>query len=326
MADINLGRLERVDLRKVWLGEASDFTPWLAREENLALLADTIGLDLAWEATEKDVGPFRADILCRDTATNSYVLIENQLERTDHSHLGQLLTYAAGLQAVTIVWIAKHITDEHRAALDWLNEITSKGVNFFGLEIELWKIGGSQVAPKFNIVSQPNGWTERIRNPAGGVNQLYLEYWSGFVEYVEEHSKMFPRRKPVAQAWMDFAVGRSNFLLQIAASVQKRYVYVQLALLEPNSKPNFRALFAERQAIEQEIGTSLKWSELDARKSCYISVYLENCDLNNQDDWERQFAWLLKYAEAFKRCFTPRVKALGSITAGVADTTLEPET
>ena len=114
---MKLGRLKKVDLREVWKTEAQHFTPWLANEENLALLGDTIGLDLECEAVEKNVGPFRADILCKDTANDSWVLIENQVERTDHTHLGQLLTYAAGLKTVTIVWIAQRFTDEHRAAL-----------------------------------------------------------------------------------------------------------------------------------------------------------------------------------------------------------------
>jgi hypothetical protein len=138
-----LGRLERVDRRTIWSSESSDFTPWLATEDNIAARGDAIEIDLEVEAQEKDVGPFRADILCKDTATNNWVLIENQLERTDHSHLGHLLTYAAGLQAVSIVWIAQQFTDEHRAALDWLNEITDGRFNFFGLEIELWRIGSS---------------------------------------------------------------------------------------------------------------------------------------------------------------------------------------
>src|SRR6476646_8369797 len=149
----NLGRLERVDLREVWPTEDGDFTPWLARPENIELLGDAIGLDLEVEAQEKEVGPFRADILCKDTATNAWVLIENQLERTDHSHLGQLLTYAAGLRAVTIVWIATRFTDEHRAAIDWLNEVTAEELNFFALEIEAWRIGNSAAAPKFNVIS-----------------------------------------------------------------------------------------------------------------------------------------------------------------------------
>src|SRR5882672_9937256 len=118
MSTPNLGRLRKVDLREAWSSENSDFTPWLAQEENLKLLGEAIGIELELEWQEKDVGPFRADILCKDTATDDWVLIENQLERTDHCHLGQLITYAAGLNAVTIVWIAERFTQEHRAALD----------------------------------------------------------------------------------------------------------------------------------------------------------------------------------------------------------------
>lgn len=144
-----LGRLERVNPRLYWGSEAAEFTPWLADEENIALLGETIGLELEVEAQEKGVGPFRADILCKDTLTGHYVLIENQLERTDHLHLGQLMTYAAGLDAATVVWVARQVTDEHRAALDWLNRITARDFNFFGLEVELWRIGDSPLAPNY---------------------------------------------------------------------------------------------------------------------------------------------------------------------------------
>ena len=129
---IKLGRLEKVDdIRgEVWQTEDKHFTPWLAEDENISLLGDAIGLSLEVEAQEQAVGPFRADILCRDIADDSWVLIENQLERTDHTHLGQLMTYASGLKAVTIVWIAKKFTEEHRSSLDWLNEITDDSFNF----------------------------------------------------------------------------------------------------------------------------------------------------------------------------------------------------
>src|SRR3989338_5471256 len=161
-----LGKLEKVDLRQIWQTEGQDFTPWLAREENLEMLGEVIGMELELEAQEKDVGPFRADILCKNTEDESLVLIENQIERTDHKHLGQLLTYAAGLQSVTIVWVAAKFTEEHRAALDWLNEITDKKFRFFGLEVELWKIGNSAAAPKFNVISKPNNWSKTVSDAA----------------------------------------------------------------------------------------------------------------------------------------------------------------
>ena len=154
-----LGRLKQVELRDIWGNEAQHFTPWLAAEENLSVLADTLDMELELEDQEMDVGQFRADILCKNADGGSWVLIENQLERTDHRHLGQLLTYAAGLHAVTICWIAKNFTEEHRATLDWLNEITDGRFQFFGLEIEVWKIGNSLPAPKFNVVSKPNDWS-----------------------------------------------------------------------------------------------------------------------------------------------------------------------
>ena len=153
-----MGRLERVELRDIWASEATSFTPWLARPENLAVLGEALNIDLELEAQERAVGPFRADILCKDTDKDRWVLIENQLERTDHTHLGQLLTYASGLDAVTIVWIAARFTEEHRSTLDWLNKITNESFRFFGLEVELWKIGNSPAAPKFNVVSKPNEW------------------------------------------------------------------------------------------------------------------------------------------------------------------------
>ena len=141
--------------------------PWLARKENLDILGQTLVIDLELEAQERPVGPFRADILCKDIGSDRWVLIENQLERTDHNHLGQLLTYASGLEAVTIVWIAAHFTEEHRSTLDWLNRITDGSFRFFGLEVELWRIGDSPPAPKFNIVSKPNDWSQSSPRPRG---------------------------------------------------------------------------------------------------------------------------------------------------------------
>jgi hypothetical protein len=156
--ELQLGKLERVDLRDSWPREDTNLTPWLAKQKNLKLLGASIGMNLERVENESRVGPFRADILCKDTATDSFVLIENQLEPTDHIHLGQLMTYAAGLDTVHIIWVAKSFNDEHRAALDWLNRITMEGFHFFGIEIELWKIGDSLPAPKFNIVCKPNDW------------------------------------------------------------------------------------------------------------------------------------------------------------------------
>lgn len=225
-----LGRLTRVDLRNVWVTEAADFTPWLARPENLAILSETLGLTLELEAQEKTVGPFRADILCKDIGTDHWVLIENQLERTDHTHLGQLLTNASGLEAVTIIWIAERFTEEHRATLDWLNRITDNSFRFFGLEVELWRIGDSPAAPKFNIVSKPNDWSHSVAQAARAIDESELsetrvtqrEYWAALNDVLDTISgPVSGNRKAQPQSWMAYPVGGSEFKLGQSRSAQK---------------------------------------------------------------------------------------------------------
>ena len=152
------------------------------------------------------------------------VLIENQLERTDHTHLGQLITYAAGLRAVTIVWVANSFTEEHRATLDWMNNITDTRFNFFGLEVELWRIGESPLAPKFNVVSKPNDWSKTVAEGASRpelneTQQLQLDFWTEFRTYAIEHAVSIKPIKPLPQTWMGLAVGRSGFRLAAIASL-----------------------------------------------------------------------------------------------------------
>ncbi|MYH62235.1 MAG: DUF4268 domain-containing protein, partial [Caldilineaceae bacterium SB0675_bin_29] len=160
MIQFDFGRLEQVELRTVWVSEDSDFASWLARGDSLALLGEAINMDLELEDMEGWVSPYPRGVICRSRGGGGYVVIENQLEHTDQSHLGQLLTYAAELKAVTMVWVAAEFTQEDRNTLNWLNEITNDNIQFFGLEVELWRIGDSPLAPKFYLVSKPAGWEE----------------------------------------------------------------------------------------------------------------------------------------------------------------------
>ena len=316
-----LGRLQQVDLRTAWISEAGGFTPWLAQEENLVLLGETIGIELELEAQEQSVGPFRADILCKDTATNHWVLIENQLERTDHLHLGQLLTYAAGLDAVTIVWIAARFTDEHRAALDWLNEKTEESVNFFGLEIELWRIGDSPPAPKFNVVSKPNDWTATVAGTARRIEttgitptkELQREYWEAFRQELLQHSFLKPQ-KALPQYAMYLSIGRSG--AQLMASVSAREPWIQAAVTFYDSKRDaqwFPLLLQQREEIDRELGAALPWDNPPyGYKEGRMAVRLHEADFHDRSDWPRQHAWLREKLEALHRAFAPRVKALPS--------------
>lgn len=315
--NVTLGKLEKVNLRKVWESEAGDFTPWLARENNIVLLGETIGIDLEVEAQEKSVGPFRADILCKDTLTDHWVLVENQLEKTDHIHLGQLLTYAAGLNAVTIVWIADQFTDEHRAALDWLNEITDSRFNFFGLEVELWKIGDSPLAPKFNIASKPNDWTKTIGSATtrmqtenlSDTKKLQLEYWTSFREYVSHHSQILRSQKPLPQHWTNFAIGRSHFHMSALVNTWENKIGVVLTLSGPDAKPHFHLLNADRDNIESEFGAGLEWRGNPDKKESGIWLRIDK-DPAQKNSWPEQHKWLLEQLEKFQRVFGPRIKKL----------------
>lgn len=312
----SLGRLEKVDLRAIWSSEASDFTPWLAQADNLKLLGETIGLDLDLESTEKPVGPFRADIVCRETIDGTWVLIENQLERTDHGHLGQLLTYAAGLDAVTIVWVAERFTDEHRAALDWLNEVTDENINLFGLEIELWRIGDSAVAPKFNVVSQPNDWIKRVaagRQQTGessDLDVLKIEFWTALQNYLQEQRSMLKSQKPSSNHWTNFAIGRTNFSLVAFVGMRDGYVGVALVLTGSDAKAHYHLLAREHKNIETEVGEALQWRELPENKQSDVSLYWRGIMPNDPTNWPTYHAWMYDKLEKFYRVFFTRVRTL----------------
>lgn len=314
----NLGRLTRVDLRHIWLNEASDFTPWLARPENLAVLAETVGLELELEAQEKNVGPFRADLLCQDLATGQWVLIENQLETTDHRHMGQLLTYAAGLHAVTIIWVAARFTEEHRAAIDWLNEITHDGFRFFGLEVELWRIGDSPAAPRFNIISKPNNWSRSVGKAARQIDEgeisdrraLQLRYWQAFADYLDEHRVGLRGRNPSPRNLMKFPIGRSGFFLCGKIIASSARIRAELYINHPVADVCFNLLQNQKEAIERDLGEPLIWEPLPDKDGCRLALEQVNPNILDEAQWPDQHAWLANALVRLDRVLRPRIAAL----------------
>lgn len=265
------------------------------------------------------MGPFRADILCKDIGTNAWVLIENQLERTDHSHLGQLLTYASGLEAVTIVWLAARFTEEHRSTLDWLNRITDDTFRFFGAEVELWRIGDSPAAPRFNIVSKPNNWNKLVAQAARAIDDselsdtksLQLAYWTALGGALMTKGGPFAKeRKPQPQSWMSYSIGRSCFGVNVSMVRPKRQIRAELYMSGSNAKAWFHLLHAQKVQIEREIGYSLDWEELPHGKDTRISVSLYDADVDRQSDWGRQHEWLAVRMNDIYRAFVGRVRGL----------------
>jgi hypothetical protein len=240
------------------------------------------------------------------------------LEGTDHTHLGQLLTYAAGLNAVTIVWIAREFTEEHRATLDWLNEITDDRFNFFGLEIELWRIGDSPVAPKFNVVCKPNDWSKIITDAAKRIDrgelteikQLQLEYWESLRKTLLERKSVIKPQKPLPQHWTNFAIGRANFYLVAMVNTRDSLIGCGLICSGPDAKSHFNLLFRDKKVIEEEFGTPLEWRELPDKKESQVFLRQHDVDPTDRDRWPEQNLWLKEKLERFHLTFAHRVKQL----------------
>jgi hypothetical protein len=310
---MKIGRLKKVDLRGIWAGEATDFTPWLAKEDNIALLSETVGIELEVISEEKSVGPFRADILCKSTIDDTYVLIENQLEKTDHNHLGQLMTYAAGLEAVTIIWISSKFTDEHRAALDWLNRVTDEKLRFFGIEIEAYQIGDSVPAPLFQMVSKPNDWTKSVQSEKAHTEltptkELNLEYWTEMRKYFEDSGTRLKTQKPSPQHWTNFSIGRSDFKMVVVSSVRDNFVRIEFLMDGNRSKDRFDIL---RDKYEEDsklkIDPSLVWDRLDDKIVC--GAFLKKTfDVSDKNDWPNQFSWIQENIEKMDAFFRPKIK------------------
>jgi len=327
---VKLGKVIQVDVRRAWPNEAAHFTPWLASPDGLELLQDSLGMDLEVEAVEQFVGPFRADILAKrtDTPDEHWVLIENQLEKTDHRHLGQLLTYAAGLKAATIVWIAQDFAEEHRAALDWLNEITSDAYQFFGLQIELWQIGNSDPAPMLNVLAEPNEWTREVKQSAEhSVSDLKLQqqrFWQGVRSVLLERKSKVRPQKAHPQHWADYRIGRADAWLSACVNKGKRNISVEFSFRGPPGKVWFDEMLAQKAEVEAKFGHALSWQRLDGRKQSRIALYRENTDPTNEGDWPAQQSWVVEQLERFYTIFQPYALALSDgneIQAHEADDT-----
>lgn len=316
-----LGRISTIAARDVWAHEASEFTPWLATPENMKELGDALGLgDLEIEAIEKDVGRFSADIVARDEG-GSHVLIENQLEQTDHRHLGQVLTYLAGLDGdATIIWIATRFLEEHRAAIDWLNTNTTERFDFFGVEIEVLRIGTSDPAARFNVVSKPNGWSRGVGLASRRISEtaitdtqlLYEKYWVALRDQyqISGFSERFP--KPWPRQWLPISIGRSGFRINFVLFREQKRVRIELYLSQKGDpeKSAYHQLLSDKNSIEREVGAALVWQELPGRMASRIAFDLENADISNVGDGPRQQQWLLGQLRLFRKTFSPRIRAL----------------
>ncbi len=309
---MDLGRLEEIkDLRKIWAHEALEFTPWLAKEENLSILGDTLGIDISLEETESSVGDFSVDILAKEAGTERKIIIENQLEDTNHDHLGKLITYASGKGADYLIWIVKRAREEHKSAIEWLNNHTDDDVSFFLVEVKVYRIGDSAPAPKFEIIQQPNNWAKEIKKVssssgdiANATHQSRLEFWSSFNNYAfntERFPREFRRRKPSTDHWMSLYIGSSECHLELLQQRSRSAVGVNL-LIDDNMEM-FREIYSRKEEIEKELGFKLKWDEKPGKKSSSAGIE-SRCDFSTSpEEREKYFEWFIETAIKMKKVF-----------------------
>ena len=316
---VDLGTIEQVDLREVWPHEAQDFTPWLA--ENLDKLGEALGLDLELQSAEAAVGSFSLDVLAHDLGSNRPVIIENQLEVTNHDHLGKLLTYAAGYDAYAVVWLTREFRDEHRQALDWLNQRTDEETQFFGVVVEAWKIDDSRTAPHFRPVAFPNDWQKRSSGrdeTTGGVkvserSERYRTFFQDLIDTLREEHRFTNARKGQPQSWHSFSSGTRGVSYNPAFSSPRGIARVEVYIDRGDHDVNkqlFDALEDRKEEIESEIPGAWEWERLDNRRACRISTIRTASIDDEQQVLEDLQRWMIEHLLAFKRVFTPYLKEL----------------
>ena len=313
MTQQEIGKIDNVAITSVWPHEANDFTPWLA--ENLGLLGEELGLELELEGTEVPVGNFSLDILATDAKSQRVVNIENQIASTDHTHLGQLLTYSAGKNAGIVVWIAKEFRDEHRAALDWLNEGTSDSLSFFGVEVQAVRIGDSLPAPLFRLAAAPNTWSKDVKESQGEVTptqEKYIRYWRPLLEELRRtHGWNIRTRNKGSSYSAGAGLGSARFgrTMRFTWDGEAR---VELEIKSPDkdwNKAAFELIEESRAQIEEELG-SMKWERLDNAKMSRVVASRPGYIDSSEEELDQIRTWMIEYVTRFRATFRPYLEAI----------------
>ncbi len=299
-----LSKLNKVDLRDVWGHEAIDFTNWLALPENLELLSTEIGVDIKLIQTEANVGKFSVDILAEEESSGRRIIMENQLEDTNHDHLGKIITYASGYDAEIIIWIVRKCREEHQKAILWLNEHTDEHISFFLIKIELWQIENSAPAPKFEIIVSPNEWAKAIKTDAVSgkltdTKSQQLDFWKKFKEHAQTKGAKIRLQTPRPQHWYDVSIGTSD--AHVSLTINSRENLLGCEIYISKSKDLFNFLSERKGEIEKEIGEPAEW--VDAAVASRIKIRKEVPGVFDQKEAENYFAWLYEKTILFQKVF-----------------------
>lgn len=307
---LKLGKLTEVNIRELWRHEQYDFSEWLSKDENLEMLSDEIGLTLTDVSKEVFVGSYRCDLVAKDETTGIKVIIENQLEATNHDHLGKLITYASGLDANVIIWIVKEAREEHRSAIEWLNNNTNKDISFFLMEIRAYKIEDSLPAPKFVIIEKPNDFVKTanasLNNRELSKSQAErLTFWNRFNEVLISKNKPFNVRKATTDHWYDVALGTSE--AHISITLVNKINSIGIEVYINDNKELFDKLYSEARAIQDELDFTMDWQRLDNKKASRIIYYISGLDFNNHENYDELISEVIDKVIVIRDSFRSRL-------------------
>lgn len=306
---MNIGKLKEVDIRNLWKNEERDFSSWLSKEENIEYLNDIIGLNLTDIRREEHVGSFECDIFAKDETSDINVIIENQLENSDHNHLGKIITYASGLGANVVVWIVKRAREEHRSAIEWLNNNTNDDVNFFLIELHAYTIGNSEPAPMFEVIEKPNEFIKNNKNTRVNANEKSLnraraeclEFWTEFNEKIENRGKPFNIRKANPHHWYNVAIGSSKSYISI--ELVNSEGIIRIGLYMKNDYEFFDKLFENKNNIENELGLKLDWDRECSGMVSRIKYNLKGLNYDDHSNYDELIDSTITIAHKMQKIF-----------------------
>lgn len=307
---MKLGKLKEVNIRKVWGHEQYGFSAWLSNEENINELGEILGLNLTDIKSEQFVGNYRCDIICKDEISEKVVLIENQLEATNHDHLGKIITYASGLDAAVVVWIVESARQEHASAIEWLNKHTDNTVDFFLLEVHAYQIGDSQPALQFKIVEQPNDFAKNIKSLSkiSEVGEVFaktmsnrLDFWTRFNEFIDNNGKPFNKHKATTDHWYNVAMGSSK--CQISIDLVNKEHKIRVGVWIPDCKELYDKFYENKEEIQANISFPLSWARLDMKKASLVCFYIDGLNFEDNSNYIALMSQIVKRVVELKNVF-----------------------
>ncbi len=309
---MKIQKLKYVEVREIWRREADDFTNWLA--DNIDYLSDYLGLSLNVLETERTIGSFNVDIFGEDEHGNIF-LIENQLEKTDHTHLGQLLSYSVGSDAKTVIWVSPDPREEHIAVMEWLNEVTPADMRWYLMKLEVVRTGDHQASPLFTRVAGPS-----LEAKARGSEKRQLaerqekriRFWEGLLPVLAEHTNRYRNISPSADNWLAASTGVSGISYQIVIRMQDaslRLVLEKTADPETNKRA-FDFLYGRRDAIERDFGDTMVWRRMEDRISSRIEYDIPEHGLQDEEQWEATYEVISESFSLWEQAFDKHIAEL----------------